>query len=84
MDGLNLDGSSRIVTQPSKHEHISDRIIRPNCETHKTNWDGYAFYALDEGLGRCLYMMGGLRRSFESDRQLDRCCDEVLLRRQGK
>ena len=25
---------------------LSDRIIRPNCETHKMNWEGYAFYAL--------------------------------------
>jgi integrase len=33
---------------------LSDRIIRPNCETHKMNWEGYAFYALRRGFGTLL------------------------------
>jgi integrase len=33
---------------------LSDRIIRPNCVTHKMNWDGYAFYALRRGFGTLL------------------------------
>jgi integrase len=33
---------------------LSDRIIRPNCEAHKMNWEGYAFYALRRGFGTLL------------------------------
>lgn len=33
---------------------LSDRIIRPNCETNKMNWEGYAFYALRRGFGTLL------------------------------
>jgi hypothetical protein len=33
---------------------LSDRIIRPNCETNKMNWEGYAFYALRRGCGTLL------------------------------
>jgi len=33
---------------------LSDRIIRPNCEKHEMNWDGYAFYALRRGCGTLL------------------------------
>jgi integrase len=33
---------------------LSDRIIRPNCETNEMNWDGYAFYALRRGFGTLL------------------------------
>jgi integrase len=39
---------------PVNMNTISDRIIRPNCVTHKMNWDGYAFYALRRGFGTLL------------------------------
>jgi integrase len=33
---------------------LSDRIIRPNCEAHGMQWDGFAFYALRRGNGTLL------------------------------
>jgi integrase len=39
---------------PANLNILSDRIIRPNCVTHKMNWDGYAFYALRRGFGTLL------------------------------
>jgi integrase len=41
---------------PINMNTISDRIIGPNCETHKTPWEGYTFYALRRGFGTLLVL----------------------------
>ncbi|MGA8538211.1 MAG: tyrosine-type recombinase/integrase [Terriglobales bacterium] len=33
---------------------LSDRIIKPSCETNGVNWEGYAFYGLRRGCGTLL------------------------------
>jgi integrase len=41
---------------------LSDRIIRPNCETNKMNWEGSAFYALRRASELCSSTTAGIAK----------------------